>query len=360
MLLRHSSVWKGLYNPYLWPLVAIWSFDRFLRLVRLAYCNIRIGFSKNMIRLSSSVITYDQEADVIKIVVTPAHTMLKPKPGQFYYIYRPSGWKGWENHPFTLGSFTRPGQQILSPSLSSDGQEWNKEILVSEQRSNQNSSSTSSKNDDTVGTPQQLTFFIRPFDGWTKSFANLCLKDPTGINNSKILIEGPYGHSANLHNYESVLLIAGGTGISAVLPYMEEHMYRQANGLPLRTRQIDLLLTSRNPAFIHALCAKELRPMAGREDTRTSFYSTNSVHSTASEKLNEREETANINTGRPDITNMILEAARVNIAGGSKSGRLAILVCGPAGMADEARVAVERAMKEGCRGIEYIEETFGW
>lgn len=100
--------------------------------------------------------------------------------------------------------------------------------------------------------------------------------------------------------------------------------------------------------------------MAGREDTRTSFYSTNSVHSTASEKLNEREETANINTGRPDITNMILEAARVNIAGGSKSGRLAILVCGPAGMADEARVAVERAMKEGCRGIEYIEETFGW
>lgn len=316
-----------------------------------------------MLRLSSSVTTYDQDSDVIKIVVTPAHTMLSPKPGQFYYIYRPFGWKGWENHPFTLGSFTRPGQKMLSPLQSVDGA-WNKETLVSEQTSHPISNSISST-DTTLDEPQQLTFFIRPFDGWTKNLATLCLKDPIKPANSKILIEGPYGHSANLHNYETVLLIAGGTGASAVLPYMEEHIYRQANGQALRTRQINLLLTSRKPAFIYELCKKELRPILGREDIEMEFYSTSTVHTHSTttagiEKAHGREERVEINTGRPDITNTILEAARVNIEGGRRSGRLAILVCGPAGMADEARGAVGRAMKEGCRGIEYIEETFGW
>jgi predicted ferric reductase len=368
----HTSIFEGEYDPYLWPLVAIWSLDRLLRFVRLVYCNGRVSFSKNMLQVSSSVVTYDQAADIVKIVVTPAHALLRPKPGQFYYLYRPLGWKGWENHPFTLGSFTRPGQvtQLQSQSTSA----WNKDILVSEQPITPTSASGTSmddEHDNTADQPQQLTFWVRPFDGWTKRLAELCQWNADKTAKSKILIEGPYGHSANLHNYESLLLIAGGTGISAVLPYMEEHIHRQANtekpGMSLRTREIDLLLTSRNPEFIHDLCAKELRPMLSREDIHTSFYSTSAIHTKAHSAEVGKTGIENghcvqvqINTGRPDITNAILEAARVNVNGGSKAGRLAILVCGPAGMADEARAAVHRVMQEGCRNIEYIEETFGW
>ncbi|QDS77776.1 hypothetical protein FKW77_005259 [Venturia effusa] len=366
-LFQHSSVWKGLYDPYLWPLVAIWSFDRFLRLVRLVYCNVRIRFSKDMLHLSSSVITYDQDSDVIRAAVVPAHTMLTPKPGQFYYLYQPLGWKGWENHPFSLGSFTRPGQSSPPPSVSSREEEWNKEALVSGQTSNRILATNSSADGDVVGVPQQLTFFIRPFDGWTRRLANRCLDNPSKTASSRLLIEGPYGHSSQLHNYESILLIAGGTGISANLPYMEEHIYRQAKGMPLRTRQMELLLAGRKPGFIHDLCAKELRPMLGKKDIKTSFFSTAVVQDYA-HKENDNQiddqgagaERVDIINGRPDITNAIREAARVHMEGGSESGRLAILVCGPAGMADEARSAVAKVLKEGCKGIEYIEETFGW
>jgi predicted ferric reductase len=364
----HTSVFDGEYNPYLWPLVAIWSFDRLLRLIRLVYCNVRVGMSKKFLQFSSSVVTYDQAADIVKIVVTPAHNLLRPKPGQFYYIYRPLGWKGWENHPFTLGSFTRPRQALQSQSQNLP--DWNKDILISEQPITPTSASNSSmddKHDEKTGQAQQLTFWIRPFDGWTKSLANLCQNDTSNTAHSKLLIEGPYGHSANLHNYESLLLIAGGTGISAVLPYMEEHIYRQSNaskpGMNLRTRELDLILSSRNPEFIHDLCAQELRPMISREDIDMSFYSTDVVHTKAQvaevDKIGE-DVRVEVNKGRPDIKNAILEAARVNVAGGSRAGRLAVLVCGPAGMADEGRAAVYQAMKEGCRGIEYIEETFGW
>jgi len=40
--------------------------------------------------------------------------------------------------------------------------------------------------------------------------------------------------------------------------------------------------------------------------------------------------------------------------------RVAVLVCGPSAMADEARIAVHGVMKRGCFGIEYFEESFGW
>lgn len=40
--------------------------------------------------------------------------------------------------------------------------------------------------------------------------------------------------------------------------------------------------------------------------------------------------------------------------------RTAVLVCGPAEMADEARMAVHAVLKQGYRDVEYFEESFGW
>jgi ferric-chelate reductase len=40
--------------------------------------------------------------------------------------------------------------------------------------------------------------------------------------------------------------------------------------------------------------------------------------------------------------------------------KLAILVCGPAGMVDEARAATHLATKQGYQDIKYVEESFTW
>lgn len=138
---------------------------------------------------------------------------------------------------------------------------------------------------------------------------------------------------------------------------MEEYI-RTPRG---KTRSIELVWASRKSAFIHDLCEGELKPALGHGDIRTNFFSTSIVHSRSALSESASDNSGlSINQGRPDVTGFILAAAKTNIEGGSKAGHLAVLVCGPAGMADEARTAVHRAMNEGCRNIEYVEETFGW
>lgn len=63
-------------------------------------------------------------------------------------------------------------------------------------------------------------------DGWTKRLRNECLRSPTLTVDSTFLIEGPYGQYSPVHNYENVILIAGGSGIAGALPYIKEHLLR--------------------------------------------------------------------------------------------------------------------------------------
>jgi NAD(P)H-flavin reductase len=313
-----------------------------------------------MIKLSSSKTTYNKESDIVKIVITTANTLVKPKPGQYYYIYRPLSYKGWENHPFTLGSFARPyvSEDVSVSALSS----VDKQIMVSAPSSHPSWSDTNEEEKSRCSS-DQLTFWIRPFDGWTSRLRSKCQNSQDGILNQRLLIEGPYGHTVNLHDYESILFIAGGTGISAALPYIEEHISRRSTNQGVRTREIKFLWTSRNPGFIHDVCAKELLPALTHEDIHCQFYSTSQIHSKSKtaeiDKISSKLE-LQVNQGRPDIASSIMESALDKINGGSRAGRLAILVCGPASMADEARAAVISARSAGCTAIEYVEETFGW
>jgi ferric-chelate reductase len=65
-----------------------------------------------------------------------------------------------------------------------------------------------------------------------------------------------------------------------------------------------------------------------------------------------------VSYGRPDIKGKVLEVVDEVKEAGSQGGSIAVLVCGPAVMADEARRAVQLALKSGMCGIEYVEETF--
>ena len=82
-LFYHTSVFVDReYDGYLWPVVAIWVFDRFLRLARLTYCNVRVLSGGQLVSMTRSTATYDEAADVVKLVVSPARPLLRPRPGQ--------------------------------------------------------------------------------------------------------------------------------------------------------------------------------------------------------------------------------------------------------------------------------------
>jgi ferric-chelate reductase len=332
----------------------IWISDRVLRLIRIVYCNlhVRLG-SHSRFQCTECVATYDKAADIIHVQLTPG-SGLQPAPGQYYFLYQPFRLTGWENHPFTLGSwsYTDGARSSQCRGLKSDSTIDISEIpLLPDTPS---SGSDYGSIDTSADPPERklaLHFWIRPYDGWTRHLRNQCLQSPTRTIQPNILLEGPYGEQYPLWKYESVLLIAGGTGIAAAVPYIQDHLLRSSIG-QTSTQDIHLIWTARQPVLIRDIAGRELKQALCRKDFRVSFYVTAEPMSQA-----EIMDGVKFVCGRPDLQAIITahaEEARLS------SSSVLVLVCGPSGMADQARAAVHQAMRRGCRSIRYVEESFDW
>jgi hypothetical protein len=105
--------------------------------------------------------------------------------------------------------------------------------------------------------------------------------------------------------------------------------------------------------MIHSLVAKERASTIRNPQIKTSFFVT--AQSTELKSMPQEGHALETRHGRPDVKRSELDF--VEEAGG---GRTAVLVCGPAAMADEARADVHLVLKGGNKEVDYFEETFGW
>ena len=122
----------------------------------------------------------------------------------------------------------------------------------------------------------ELIFWVRPFDGWTRQLRDHCLELPNKASNIRILVEGPYYRSTPVHNCETVLLIACGTGIAGVLPYILEHIRWAADPTDSQVHTHTIHLVSgqhARVAFIRDLCATELQSALSLAHIHTNFFS---------------------------------------------------------------------------------------
>ncbi|KAJ4862477.1 ferric reductase like transmembrane component domain-containing protein [Trichoderma breve] len=346
-LFYHTSIFDGEYNPYLWPLVAIWCFDRFLRIVRVVYCNLHVQLHKKTLHRSTAAISYDQDANFIQIDI---NTHVKPGPGKHYYLYQPFRFTGWENHPLTLAY-------------------WSQSAVETSQ---------SQQRDDTTDPPSKtaaiegeylLSFWIRPYDGWTRHLRDQCLKSQPlsklpSIITETILLEGPYGIAEPLWTFDEVLLIAGGSGITAMVPYILDHIARTASSnksSQTRIRGLTLIWTNPKEAFIRRIAQRELAAALKRDDVRAteSGVLKGKEETDISESADGADEACSlpITMCRPDIPAIIEKAAASATESGS---RLAVMSCGPGKMSDAAREATYRAIRQQNNSVEYFEESFGW
>lgn len=319
---------------------------------------------------------YDPKSDVITVKLhTSNFELFKPVPGQHCFIYQPTSLKFWENHPFTVGSWSSVGssssQNEHSPSSSFSEKDSRADSLapalrLSNEKAKQGATAAS---DDTAN---ELIFYIRPYDGWTRRLKSQCTKSSSGICHPHLLVEGPYGHTMPLHTFDTLVFFAGGTGVSAVLPYLKDHARRSQNGTT-RTTDVRFAWSSRKAKAVHAICDKELTSMYSRSDFEMDVYLTEDPSAAgrdaqlaqsqfSRDKISEESVPSILATpvvyhkGRPDIK-AIIDSAVQELAAG---GRCAVFVCGPAEMADDARAAANVAMRNGARGLEYFEDSFGW
>jgi predicted ferric reductase len=350
-LSRHTSIFNARYDAYLWPIVTVWVLDRALRLLRFVSCNIHVSLGNQLIHRTHTIASYSKESDVVRLDITSCSFFTEPAAGQFYYLYQPTTWQGYENHPFTLGAWSL-GHSTSDEAGSSLLQQTGTQHDLDQSEYSPRDSIKS----------QTLTFWIRPYDGWTKRLKDECLRSPTQTTTPTILLEGPYGHHHPTSSFDSMLLIAGGTGIASAVPHILEHMSLSEAG-KTDTTHVHLLWTVRQASFIQEVFARELRTASQRDDFSADlFFTRQSEGPKHAEEVVEMEDDdtfgiPELQYGRPDIAAAISKAATRAETTGTK---VAVLVCGPPAMADEARSAVHRALKRGWYNVEYFEEAFGW
>jgi predicted ferric reductase len=191
------------------------------------------------------------ERDYLKVSVRLPRPW-KVKPGQYVYLttMRSGFFSIFQRHPFMVADSVR---------LEDKDPEYDFEML------------------------------IRPATGFT---GRLLRTSVGGATQFSALIEGPYGHGFDLHNFGTVVLLASGMGIVGHLPYIQELVQYHSRS---KTKTRDILLiwsvekkTQRDLVsnFINSMLDKDAIPHD--HDPSSSQYSKG--YSKSSRTLGERSE----------------------------------------------------------------------
>lgn len=172
---------------YLYTTVAIWAFCYFLRLFKLNWVKPwRMSF---MVGDEAAITLMSENA--IKVTIP---TQMKWKPGQYVYLRMP-GISFFENHPFTISS-------LCSDDFPSEyGEQY-----------------------------RDCTLVFRPYGGFTRKVLDTAIeKGP--FHTYRAFLDGPYGGMRrDLAAFDTCILIAGGSGITALMSQLLNLIKRMRDG----------------------------------------------------------------------------------------------------------------------------------
>ncbi|KAL5420011.1 hypothetical protein PMIN03_000223 [Paraphaeosphaeria minitans] len=325
------------WNGFVFPCVAVWVFDRLLRGGRILAFNYRVWNTK-------ATATYNPDSHIVSLRVPCNKSWAKPQPGTYYYIYVvDEPLYAHQSHPFTLAyvstEIERPDLQLPLSSISE---------RPSAHRANSNDSSESDallQSADSLSKPDSLVFLIRPYDGFTGRLAKRAASHRTSV---RVLIEGPYGHTVPLRTFTNILFVVGGTGIVVPLSHMSSLLSETSSVVNLR-----VVWAVREHAFL-ASVLRDFRALIDDERIQLEVHVTQDIQVTDDVPANGLKR-VKLMPGRPAVHSVVEEMAMESGYDG-----LAIVACGPAKMADEARKACVAMLGRGVGGVEYFEEKFKW
>jgi predicted ferric reductase len=327
---------NGEWNIFIWPCLVIWIADRVFRVGRMLVFDCRFWGP-------NATVTYDSASNMVRMNVDGSKNWLTPQPGKYYYIHvLDDVLYAHQSHPFTLAYTTDDTAKPPSTPRST----FTSRLSLHRTYSDESTESDALLVPHQSQLPSNLVFLIRPYDGFTSRLKSHCLLHPKKL---RVLIDGPYGHSEPLHHFPNVLFIVGGTGVAVPL----SHIARLLSSIS-HTQSIKIVWAVREHAFL----ASVLRDFSGllgdeRIDMKVHITQDKEVEN---EVLGEDLKSVRIVTKRPDVF------GAVNSATEDTNGidGLAVVACGPAGMADQARQASVEMLKRGWNRVEYFEESFKW
>lgn len=274
------------YEVWLYIAFCVWFFDRLVRVGRIA----KVGFRRSRVT--------EIGEGYVQIDIPNIHWGLQP--GKHVYAYFPTlcRLRPWENHPFSViptPLLYKPSEAVEA-SLTDHDAEKDGQITTR--------TSATGGNHSTAG----VTLLVKTSTGTTKY---LKMHD-----NLLTLLDGPYftNHSRDALHCDRILLIAGGIGITGLLPWAYSHW------------NVKLAWSLKESAK----CLKDVINL---------------------DRVVEKD----VRLGqRFDIRELISQEAD---AGWS---RVAVVVCGPGGLCDDVRAAVVATAKISKTVFELEVDAFSW
>jgi NAD(P)H-flavin reductase len=202
MMFWHCHKYLTSWN-YLFATVAIWLLSYCVRLFFLNWANPR-RFSW-LIGEESAVTVLPENA--VKVTIP---TQMKWRPGQYVYLRMP-GISVFENHPFTIAS-------LCSDDFPSEyGEQY-----------------------------RDMTLVFRPFGGFTRKVLNAAIDDGP-MKTYRAFIDGPYGGmQRDLASFDTVILFAGGSGITAIVSQLLDLIKKMRDGKAV-TKQVHVVWALKRP-----------------------------------------------------------------------------------------------------------------
>ncbi|KAK9352967.1 ferric reductase NAD binding domain-containing protein, partial [Lipomyces doorenjongii] len=302
------------YHSYTYAALAIWMFDRFVRIVRVVLAG------------ATTHAAIHAHGNATHLIVKPS-IHFKAQPGQYAFLYVMRH-KFWESHPFSVMDTKADGSYI---------------------------------------------FVAKAQAGMTRRLLKSAAHVP-GNDMIRVWVEGPYGKTYPVARYETVLLIAGGIGVTAVMSYALDLKRRARSG-----QHVLFYWTVREAESLNWV-KEQLEEVAqdGFVDIKifiTAEWSTWSTNSSTSDMSNEESlrniasgscdsvessrrvcsvpEKLSVNYGqRPDMRKVIEETIM------QAHGSVAVVSCGPGSLVDTCRSAVADNVDKGTRRVDYFEDAF--
>ncbi|GIC84420.1 ferric reductase family protein [Aspergillus udagawae] len=323
----------------------LWGLDRIARLFSIVWRNC------GKQRTSATVELLPGDVARVEVAVSRPWTF---KAGQYMYLYIPSLGL-WTSHPFSVAW------------TSSD------RMTSSEKRDSSDSFNV------LLGGPQRTTmsFLIKRRDGFTNKLLRKVHSSEEGRFNATALAEGPFGGIHSLASYGTVLLIAGGIGITHPISYLREF----ADGFSNRSmavRRVTLVWVVRHLEHLDwiqpwmASLLDHPAVEAPNERKQQSYfqlpefslsiqiyvtskgYSTDEYLSDESPWTKSPPSTVSISIkyGKPSFAEV------VDVEMAQQVGAMAVSVCGPGGLGDDVRQAVRE--RQNGQLVDFYEDTFSW
>lgn len=310
---------------------------------------LRILFFNPTTKATVAAALYSPAANMVRLEIPCRVDAYPAQPGTYYYLSILDDTRFWESHPFTVASVgdgSSPNMKTLCEQIP---------LLETDAIAGEGTPDTPT----TKTTPSAgkiLTFLIRPYDGFTSRLRDLAASASPHPAPMRVLVDGPYGHHQPLHLFNRVVFIVGGSGVVLPISYLQglAAQSREANNIT----SMQLHWAVREPALAAEVIARDMLDALALADDGTLsiniYFSAETPPS--SDGVHLPPQIAR-HYQRPSAWQIVTQAAE-DCAAGRES--LAVVACGPARLADDARRAVVEAMDRTLCEIEYFEEKFRW